>query len=215
MPLQGRSLRKPIRVQREAYRVSFLVHAIRRTASPSVSFPLDIPAWPACFLHALVSIVVELRHYIPYVYAARVGEAITAMNLPGALFQVPVAFLFADHQIWRPPLVSFQLWHGITFSIFALVFWWIAGRAAEALVAIDDRQLNPKIGWVETVTGFLIMAGGATILGGMLFGLSPSERDWESTRLGAGGGLWALLGSLSVIARFRQWRFTKKQKAAI
>jgi hypothetical protein len=166
------------------------------------------------FCMLLVSIVVELRHYIPYVYAARVGEAITAMNLPGALFQVPVAFLFADHEIWRPPLLSFQLWHGISFSIFALVFWWIAGRATEALVAIDDRQLNPKIGWVETVTGFLIMAAGATVLSGMLFGLSSSERDWESSRLAAGGGLWALLGSLSVIARFRQWRFTKKQKAA-
>jgi hypothetical protein len=80
-------------------------------------------------------------------------------------------------------------------------------------VAINYRQLNPKIGWVETVTGFLVMAGGATFLGGMLFGLSPSERDWQSTRLAAAGGLWVLLGALSVIARFRQWRFRKKQKS--
>src|SRR6185312_10625705 len=174
-------------------------------------FPLG--QFVLCLL--LVSIIMELRPYIPYIYAARVGEAITAMNLPGALFQVPVAFLFPDHQIWTPPLLSFQLWHGVTLSIFALLFWWIAGRATEALVAIDDRQLVPKIGWGETVTGFLVMAGGATILGGMLFGLSASERDWESTRLAAGGGLWALLGSLTVIARFRQWRFTKKHKAII
>jgi len=174
-------------------------------------FPLG--QFVLCLL--LVSTLVELRAYIPYVYAAHVGEAITAMNLPGALFQVPVAFLFSDHQIWTPPLLSFPLWHGVTLSIFALVFWWIAGRATEALVAIDDRQLIPKIGWVETVTGFLVMAGGATILGGMLFGLSASERDWESTRLAAGGGLWALLGSLTVIERIRQWRFTKNQKPAI
>jgi len=60
-----------------------------------------------------------------------------------------------------------------------------------------------------------LKSGEATVLGGMLFGLSSSERDWESTRLAAGGGLWALLGSLSVIARFRQWRFTKKDKAII
>ena len=162
----------------------------------------------------LVSIIVELRHYIPYVYVARVGEVITAMNLPGALIQVPVGFLFPDHQIWTPPLLSFQLWRGLSLSIFALVFWWIAGRATEALVAINDRQLAPKIGWMETVTGFLLMAGGATILGGMLSDFS-SSRDWGSTRLAAGGGLWALLGSLSVIARFRQWRFTKKPKAII
>jgi|SRR5579864_1279165 len=162
----------------------------------------------------LVSILVQLRSYIPYAYAARVGEAITAMNLPGALIQLPVALLLPGREIWRPPLLGFQLWNGVTLSIFALVFWWIAGRATEALVAINDRQLVPKIGWVETVTGFLIMAGGATVLGGMLFGLSASERDWESTRLAAGGGLWALLGSLSVIARFRQWRLRKAQIAA-
>ena len=94
-----------------------------------------------------------------------------------------------------------------------MVFWWIAGRAAEALVAINHRQLVPKIGWVETVAGFLVMAGGATFLGGMLFGLSPSQRDWESTRLAAAGGLWALLGALSVVARFRQWRFSKKAES--
>jgi hypothetical protein len=162
----------------------------------------------------LVSIVVQMRSYIPYVYAAHVGEAITALNLPGALFQVPVAFLFPGHQIWRPPLLSFQLSQGFNLSIFALVFWWIAGRATEALVAIDDHQLIPKIGWVETVTGFLVMAGGATMLVGMLFDFSSSW-DWGSIRLAAGGGLWALLGSLSVIARFRQWRFTKKHKAII
>ena len=162
----------------------------------------------------LVSIIVELRPYIPYIYAARVGEAMTAMNLPGALFQVPVAFLFPDHQIWTPTFLTFQLWHGVTLSIFALLFWLIAGRATEALVAINDRQLKPKIGWLETVTGFLLMAGGATILGGMLFDFSLNW-DWRSIRLAAGGGLWALLGSLSVIARFRKWRFTKKHKAII
>jgi hypothetical protein len=173
------------------------------------------PLGQLVFCLLLVSIVVELRPYIPYVYAAHVGEAITAMNLPGALIQLPLALLFPDHEIWTPPGLTVQLWHGITFPIFGMVFWWIAGRATEALVAVDYRQLMPKIGWVETVTGFLIMAGGATVLGGMLFGLSSSERDWESTRLAAGGGLWALLGSLSVIARFRQWRFKKKQKAII
>lgn len=162
----------------------------------------------------LISIVVDLRGNIPYVYAARVYEAITAINLPGALMQLPFALLRANHEIWRPPWLSVQLWHGITFPISALVFWWIAGRAAEALVALNYRELKPKINWVEAVTGFLVMAGGATILGGMLFGLTPSERDWESTRLAAAGGLWALLGALSVVARFRQWRLLKKQIAA-
>jgi len=163
----------------------------------------------------LVSIVEQMHRYIPYVFASHVMEAVTGINLPGVLLQLPFAILRSDHEIWRPPGVSVQLWRGITFPVSGLVFWWIAGRAAEALVAIKYGQLMPKIGWVETVVGFLVMAAGATFLGGMLFGVSPSQRDWESTRLAAAGGLWALLGALSVVARFQQWRFLKKQKAAI
>ena len=163
----------------------------------------------------LVSVVEQMHRYIPYVFASHVMEAVTAINLPGVLIELPFALLRTDHEIWRPFGLSFQLWRGITYPIYAFVLWWIAGRATEALVALNYRQLMPKIGWVETVTGFLIMAGGATIFGGMLFGLSSSERDWESTRLAAAGGLWALLGALSVVARFRQWRFRKKQKAVI
>ena len=163
----------------------------------------------------LVSILEQMHRYIPYVFATHISEAIMAVNLPGVLIQLPFALLRADHEIWRPPGMSVQLWHGIIYPVLGMVFWWIAGRAAEALVALNYRQLMPKIGWVETVAGFLVMAGGATIFGGMLFGLSPSQRDWKSTRLAAAGGLWALLGALSVVARFRQWRFRKKQNVAI
>ena len=161
----------------------------------------------------LLSIVVLPRGYLPYTLTKHIYEAIAAMNLPGGLIELSTAIFSPNHVIWSPPFLSFQLWRAISWPVFGMVFWWIAGRATEALVAIDYRQLTPKIGWVETVTGFLIMAAGATLFGGMLFGLSPSERDWQSTRLAAAGGLWALLGALSVVARFRQWRFKKKQKA--
>jgi membrane associated rhomboid family serine protease len=54
------------------------------------------------------------------------------------------------------------------------------------------------------------MSGGAVIFcAGVVYGFFI-ERDAESIHLGAAGGLWALLGSLSVIARFRQWRMRKK-----
>jgi hypothetical protein len=182
------------------------------TEQPHRVFPFRwiFPVGQLVLCLLIVSIVVLPRGYVPYTVAKYVHEAVTAINLPSVLIQLPVALLRADHEIWRPPGLSVQLWHGITFPISGMVFWWIAGRATEALVAINYRQLMPNIGWVETGTGFLVMAGGATFLGGMLFGLSPSERDWESTRLAAAGGLWALLGGLSVLARFRQSRMRKK-----
>lgn len=159
----------------------------------------------------LVSIAVHPPRYVPYTFAEHIYEAIAAMNLPGSLIELPTAIFSANHVIWRPPFLSFRMWRAISWPVSGMVFWWIAGRATEALLAINYRQLVPKIGWVETVTGFLVMAAGATMLGGMLFGLSAAERDLESTRLAAAGGLWALLGGLSVIARFRQWRFRKHE----
>jgi hypothetical protein len=162
----------------------------------------------------LVSIALLPPRYVPHTFADHIDEAIATMNLPGVLIELPTVIFSANHVLWRPPFLTFRMWRAISWPVLGMVFWWIAGRATEALLAINYRQLAPKIGWVETVTGFLVMAAGATMFGGMLFGLSAAQRDMESTRLAAAGGLWALLGSLSVIARFRQWRLHKKQKAS-
>jgi hypothetical protein len=138
-----------------------------------------------------------------------VAQGITLLNLPGAFLLIPEAMFRSSHMNWSPPGIDPRSWMALCATTLGTPFWWMAGRSVEALSAMRRKHLRPQINWVETVVGFLVMAGGAVIFSsGVIFGFFI-HHDPVSLRLAAAGGLWALLGSLSVIARFRQWRMRK------
>jgi hypothetical protein len=162
----------------------------------------------------LLAVVTAAPGLLPWHIRSNVAQGIVALNMPGLLLQVPEAILRADHMFWTPPGIDSRSWQALRAAIVGMLFWWMAGRATEALVSIPFRQLKPRITWAEAIIGFLLMAGGATFLvGGLFFGTSADHVDRDFRRLVAGGGLWALLGALSVIARFRQWRLRKSAPA--
>lgn len=130
-------------------------------------------------------------------------QTVGVLNLPGAVFQLP--FILREDWI---PITDRQVWNAITLPILALVFWWLAGRGADALVASRGRRLLPRIGWVETVIGSLITAAGATIVIGVEFFSGTDRADLQG--LAAAAGMWTLLAGLTVAARITQWRVRKK-----
>jgi hypothetical protein len=135
--------------------------------------------------------------------------ASAALNLPGGEIQLPYIILSADKMEWKPVAMDFRVWRAITWPFLCLPFWWIAGRAIDALNAIPKRKLIPRIGWTETIIGFLFMTTCAIGFAGLLFSGSKEDNDSVTIRFVAGCGLWAMLGGLSVIARFRQRRLRK------
>jgi hypothetical protein len=135
--------------------------------------------------------------------------AVAALNLPAGLVQLPYAIFSPEHTNWMPAGMDFKVWRAVTWPFIGLVFWWLPGRGIEALSAIKYRQLLPRIGWAETIVGFLVMAAGATLLIGFLF-VPPADRA-DLKKFAAAGGLWALLGGLSVVARIAQWRLRRKR----
>jgi hypothetical protein len=142
-------------------------------------------------------------------------SSVAALNLPAGLVQLPYAMFNTTKRDWMPAEMDFRIWRAVTWPLLCVPFWWIAGRAIDALTRLKHRLVTPIIGWTETIIGFVLMAACGTGFFGLLFGLPKEDRTLELTRFVAGCGLWALLGGLSVVARFRQWRFNKKQKAAI
>lgn len=141
--------------------------------------------------------------------------SVAALNLPAGLVQLPYEMFNTTKQEWMPAEMDFRIWRVVTWPLLCIPFWWIAGRAIDALTALKRSLVTPGIGWTETIIGFVVMAACGTAFFGLLFGLPPADRTLELTRFAAGCGLWALLGALSVVARFQQWRFRKKQNAAI
>ena len=114
---------------------------------------------------------------------------------------------------WAPKGMNDLLWRAVTWPFLCLPFWWIAGRAIDALSAMKRRALIPRIGLMESVIGSIWVAVGA-LLFLMFLIMAAFKKDPDSTRIAAAGGLWALLGALSLIARFRQKRLRESQHAA-
>ena len=86
-------------------------------------------------------------------------------------------------------------------------------QSLDALRAVRYRSSIPRIRLIEPVIGSIWVAIGAFVFVTFLV-IAGIKRDLDSTRIAAAGGLWALLGALSLIARFRQNRFPRLQNAA-
>jgi hypothetical protein len=151
--------------------------------------------------------------YVPWETQQKLLTSVTALNIPAMVIQLPYVITSPTKREWMPAGMDSRIWRAVTLPWICLPFWWIAGRAIDALLVIKSGQSVPRIGWLETITGFVLMGACGIGFGGLIFGLPPADRTPELTRFVAGCGLWALLGGLSVIARFRQWRLRKKQKA--
>jgi hypothetical protein len=135
-------------------------------------------------------------------------QTVAAINFPAVVFEAPL-MLFQKN--WENHGVDYRVGRAIAWPILAMVFWWIAGRGAEALAAARRRELVPGIGWVETVIGFLLLAGGITILVGVEV-FSGDDRH-ALQLLAAIGALWGFLGGLSVAAKVVQWRLRRRLSA--
>jgi hypothetical protein len=126
-------------------------------------------------------------------------QTVTIINLPAAVSELLVTMVKND---WpnRP-------WRAISCPILGMIFWWIAGRGADALVATRRKNLAPRIGWVETMIGFLLLAAGATMTVGIEFFSGSDRHDLQPAALVS--AMWAFLGGLSVAAKVVQWRLRR------
>ena len=166
-------------------------------------FGIHVPDWAAFYLQFTPAV----SHNI---------DIVIGLDLPAGIIDVLFWPKAGDGRVWTPGGVDLRIWEALTWPVLGMVFWWSTGRAIEALVAYQRRQITPKISWVEAIVGFLLTAGGVSAVVGFLF-FTSSEDRWELWNLWwivAAAGLWALLGSLSVMARIAQRRL-RKQLAAL
>ncbi|MGC2695645.1 MAG: hypothetical protein WA738_07625 [Candidatus Angelobacter sp.] len=139
--------------------------------------------------------------------------SIVALDIPAGLIQLPYSMNSPTKHEWTPKGMDDQIWRALTWPFLCIPFWWIAGRAIDALTAEKHRLLTPRIGLTETAIGSIWVAVGALLFVSFLV-MAGVKKDPDLTRIAAAGGLWALLGALSLIARFRQKRLPRLQKAA-
>lgn len=131
-------------------------------------------------------------------------QTVGVINLPAVVFEVP--WMLFDKN-WAQHGLDWQVRRAITWPILGMVFWWMAGRGAQALSAVRRKKLVPRIGWIETVIGFVLLAAGATMVIGVEFFSGADRHSLQPAA--AVAGMWAFLGGLSVAGKMAQWGLRK------
>ena len=127
----------------------------------------------------------------------------TLLDMPVGLLDLPYVIHNPDKTEWTPKGMDFKKWRAISWPLIGMIFWWIAGRGVEALLAARRSVIDPLIGWVETGIGVFLLLWGIIILITPLFaGDSDSDISWIF--ISGSGALWAMLGAAIVIARIAQ-----------
>lgn len=105
-----------------------------------------------------------------------------------------------------------EFWRALTRPVAGTAFWWIVGRAWEALAAARKRSLSPVLTWIEVSVGAVLVL----VFGGFGIGLVVTS-DREGTiypwkLMAAACLLWGGLGLSVLVARIVQWRLRKRMR---
>jgi len=143
----------------------------------------------------------ELREQIP-----------AFLNLPVILVSLPYVILNPAKTEWVPRGMDFRIWRAISWPVVGMFFWWIAGLGLEALLFARRGAIQPRIGWISTTVGILVLGTGMICC--LLLVCGPNNPDFPWALLGGAGAMWMLLGGLTVAAHVVQWRMRSRIRAA-
>jgi hypothetical protein len=142
-------------------------------------------------------------------------RAAAYLNAPAMLVELPIDFFTTWPDSWHPPLPypfdDIWFWRAITWPIYTLPLWWLAGRALDALRTPGRPFRNPR---TRTVEAFLmgIIGAGSLVVGVGLFFTADQDATNQGLRwILAPGLLWFALGILPAIAAARKQRITTPQ----
>jgi hypothetical protein len=140
----------------------------------------------------------ETRQWIPQ-----------ALNLPCGLVQLPYVILNPAKQEWIPRGMDFKTWRVVCWPLAGVLFWWIAGRGIEGLIAARHQGIRPEITWIEAITSAALCAFCAVAAVCMpLF--SGRDGHFPMKLFVSAFGMWSVLGGLVVAARVAQWRLRRR-----
>jgi hypothetical protein len=140
-------------------------------------------------------------------------DIIVELNLPVKLMELPCFIIDRAGNVCVPKGLTIEAWEAIMFPLFGLILWMLLGRSVETLLSARHGEIRPHIGWTETVVGVLILALGLLIL---LFSIVKGGVGMNIAMIlfRLSSAVWAVLGSLMIVARIAQRRIGLRQRAS-
>jgi len=151
---------------------------------------------------------VQRRDSLPFsLQQVTTSHAIQAMNLPGSFVAFPIDKLTkASPEGWSPKGMTSLTWRAITFPLFCLPFWWLAG------VGLDGVLRRRWLRWWMGLAGSVFCVFYLALF--LAISCAPAERREMISAL-CGLGFWILLLSAFPLASVRQWLTLRRTKAGL
>ena len=150
--------------------------------------------------------------------ATKVAEIRTkaplALNFPVLIAQLPYILLSPAKREWVPKGMPSDTWRALSWPFVGILFWWFLGRSVEALPTARRSVVHPPISWIETAFALILFSTGRVAFIGILTTTPDDRSDLQFMTLLAGGLLWGLLATVTITARFLQWRLAKRSASA-
>jgi hypothetical protein len=137
-----------------------------------------------------------------------------ALNFPVLIVQLPYVILSPSKSEWVPRGMFVDVWRALSWPFVGMFFWWFLGRGVEALSAARRSVGLPRISLIETIFALILFCIGLVMLVGILMSTPDDRRDIQFLVIIAGGLLWGVLATLTIAARFQQWRIGKRSAQA-
>jgi hypothetical protein len=147
-------------------------------------------------------------------YAPDKFESISFLNLPGMFPSLLVdRFSRSWPDEWSPAwsqVLGMWGWRSVSWPIFCLPFWWLAGRGIDAFLASLTNENSQLIRWFEA-WGVAVFGTCILVLGvGLTFSVNPFDDFPELRWLFVPAAMWFVFGLISLLAWFRQRRTFRK-----
>jgi hypothetical protein len=137
-----------------------------------------------------------------------------ALNIPVLVAQLPYILARPAKREWMPKGMPPDTWRVLSWPFVGIIFWWFLGRSVEALPKARRSVVYPRISRIEAACASILFGTGLVALVGMLTTTPDDRRDVKFMTILAGGLLWGLLATVTIAARFMQWRIAKRNAAA-
>ncbi|HSY36971.1 MAG TPA: hypothetical protein VK814_14540 [Acidobacteriaceae bacterium] len=114
------------------------------------------------------------------------SHALTAMQLPGALVEMPLAIALTNPSLWYPQQLDEWTWSLVEMPLYCLPAWWLVGLGMEGLLG------RRRVRWPALLLGSVAWATFVLMLCEYLLGWMLPGRAVEGWVV-AGFGLWIVL----------------------
>lgn len=153
-----------------------------------------------------------------HLYAPDKFESISFLNLPG-IFPALLIDRFSKSwpEEWSPAwsqVLGMWGWRSISWPLFCLPFWWLAGRGMDAFLAsLGDTGLR-VVRWYEA-WGMALFGTWILVVGTVLMLMTTPDDGFPEMRwLYLPGAMWFVFGLMPLLAWFRQRRAFQKPAEA-